>query len=109
MYNYGEMQRIPMDPKIIEEIQRSPGMLAEQAGHTPGWLSGWGGPGMYQIFARLPVEERLTYAAVLDGNTTVSAIEVATGLTNTQIGMGLSGLQKRGLVSKAEVVSEAGI
>jgi len=94
-YNYSKMRRITVDPKIIEEIKRSPVMTAEQGS---GWLSSWGNPNMYQIFATMPMEERLTYAAVLEGATTPEELEVMTGLTTKQVDRGIGGLEKKGLV-----------
>ena len=90
------MGRVPFDPRMVTEIRRSPRMRAEQGG---GWLQGWGGPEQYQEFASLPTFERLTYAAVLEGHTEPSEIEVVTGLSNTQVSGALANLQRRKLVS----------
>ena len=100
MYDYQRMERIPFDVKMIDEIRRSPTMRAEQG---EGWLSSWGGPSQYKVFAQLPMEQRLTYAAVLEGNTTQDQIEVVTGLTSGEVSKGLAELQKRGLVSVERV------
>lgn len=93
------MGRIPVDPKVIREIQRSPAMRAEQG---PGFMQSWGGPKKYQEMARLPMEERLVYAAVLEGHTVSSDIEVVTGLGSEEVGRGLAGLKRRGLVHEEE-------
>ena len=105
-YDYQAMRRLPLDPKIAEEISRSPVMSREQG---PDFLSGWGGPQGYQMFARLPMEERLVYASILEGATTTSEMEVMTGLAPGEISIGLSGLQKRGLVKTQAVVTEEGL
>lgn len=95
-YDYMGMERVPMDPRLVEKIRRSPVASAEQGA---GWLGGWGGPGMYGVFASLPHDPRLTYAAVLEGHGTSSEIEVVTGLTEKQVTAALAYLDKKGLVS----------
>jgi len=90
------MGRVPFDPKMVQEIQRSPRMRAEQGGD---WLQDWGGPSGYVEFAGLPTFERLTYAAVLEGHTEPSEIEVVTGLSSTQVSGALTSLQRKSLVS----------
>lgn len=92
--NYNDMKRLPMDPKMVREISRSPQMSAEQGG----FLSGWGGSSGYIKFAKMPTNERLVYAAVLEGNTDSSAIEVVTGLSGKEVNGALSKLGRQGLV-----------
>lgn len=92
---YSDLRRLPIDPKMVKEIQSSPRMYAEQGG---GFLESWGGPGMYQVLSRLPVEERLVYASIIDGATTPSEIEVMTGLTPQEVNKGIEGLQKRRMI-----------
>lgn len=96
-YDYGRMRRLSVDPKMIEEIQRSPRMSAEQQGAP--FLGWYGGLGQYQVFSRLPMEQRLVYAAVLEGHTTPSEVEVITGLSPEEVSRGLGELEGRGLVS----------
>lgn len=95
-YNYDKMRRLPFDPKMAKEIARSPAMSAEQG---PNFLSSWGGPSQYRMFAKLPMCERLVYASVLEGATTPGEMEIKTGLTSTEVSKGLGKLQKKGLVS----------
>lgn len=92
---YFRMRRIPVDPKVIDVIQRSPQMMREQGGD---FMSGWGGPVRYQQLARLPMETRICYAAVLEGTTEEAQIEIVTGLTSEEVAKGLADLQSRGLV-----------
>lgn len=100
--DYGAMRRVPVDPRVVRKIQRSPQMMREQGA---GFMSGWGGPNMYRQLASYPVKARLTYAAILDGTTDKSQIEVVTGLTTREVDDGLDWLQKKGLVQvEAEVI-----
>jgi len=100
-YDYGGMRRVAVDPRIVVEIGRSPKMTAEQG---VGFMSGWGGPSQYQVLARLPMEERLVYASVLEGASSSFEMEEMTGLTGREVEEGLAGLQKRGLVDIGEIV-----
>lgn len=100
-YDYEGMRRVPVDPRWIRKIQESPRMRAEQ---SPEFLSGWGGPTQYQFLAKLPVEERLTYAAVLEGYTTPSEIEGVTGLESAEVSRGLAGLRRRKLIREEQVI-----
>ena len=100
-YDYEKMKRIPVDIRLVEEIERGAKMRSEQG---EGWLAGWGGPSGYRFFASLPMEERLVYAAVLENYSTKSEIGDITGLTSKQVDEGLGGLRKRGLVSEEKVM-----
>lgn len=102
-YDYGKMRRIPVDPRWIEKVEASPRMVAEQGA---GFMQGWGGPTQYRVLAQLPVEERLTYAAVLEGYTAPEEIEVVTGLARGEVSRGLAGLKRRGLVSEPKLGGE---
>ena len=92
--------RLPVDPRIVEQISRSPAMLAEQG---PGFMQSWGGPQMYQEMSRAPVEARVVYYGVVGGTTSPSELEVITGLDKASVGKGLQWLQKKGYVSVEEV------
>ncbi len=102
-YSYDKMRRIPVDPRVVEEISKSSGMLTEQGGHA-GLMPSWGGSAQYEVFSQLPMEERLVYAAVLEGTTAPDQIEIVTGLDAKEVSEGLRGLQKRRLVSVEEVL-----
>lgn len=93
------MERIPIDPRAVKKIQRSPYMMAEQGA---GFLEAWGGPDAYRTLAHLPEPERLTYEAVMEGSTTPSEIEAMTGLTSEQISRALTVLEKKRLVDIAQ-------
>jgi len=88
-----------VDPRVIDRIQRSPAMRYEQG---EGFMSGWGGPAQYQQLARLPKEQRLCYAAVLEGVGDADQIGVVTGLSPEEVSRGLGGLQQRGLITVEE-------
>jgi len=90
------MGRIPVDPRVIEKIQRSPTMAGEQGGD---FMQGWGGPSVYQTLAALPKNDRMVYAAVLDGTTTSDQIEIVTGLSTGEVSKSLNALKGQGLVS----------
>ena len=93
-------KRIPFDPKIAEDISRSPAMLAEQG---PSFLSSWGGTEVYQEMSKGPMEARVVYYAVMEGNIDPSQIEVATGLDTREVSKGLSWLEQKGYVEVGEI------
>lgn len=95
--NFGK--RIPCDPRVIDKIQRSPSMMAEQGS---AFLASWGGPGQYQMAARLPVKQRVTYYAVESGLQTSEEISIATDLSVDDVESSLTQLAKKGLVSLGE-------
>jgi len=90
--DYG--RRLPLDPRMVQKIQRSPEMMAEQGD----FLSDWGGPAMYQLLAELPTNQRMTYLAVYQGLTTSEEISIATDLPVGQVESALTSLGKRGLI-----------
>lgn len=97
-YDYGKLKRVSVDPAVVEGIRRSPRMLAEQG---PGFMESWGGPSMYQTLAKLPMRQRLTYAACLDNYGTADEIASVTGLSVAEVDKALAELQEQGLVAKA--------
>jgi len=96
--NYNNLRRVPLDPRAIEKIQKSPVMMKEQEG-APLWNT-WGSPSQYRFYASLPLEERLVYDAVTSGCETESEIRDVTGLGSKEVDMGLRGLQMRGVVTR---------
>ena len=96
MPDYEGMRRLSVDPRMVQEIQRSPSMRAEQGAD---FMQGWGGPEQYQMLARMPVPERLTYVAVSEGYTEPSEIEVVTGLTSGEVSGALADLRRRKLIA----------
>lgn len=102
-YDYDAARRLPVDPRIVRQVSKSPDMLAEQGAS---WMEGWGGPEGYAIMSELPTSSRLTYMAVLEGYVEPKEIEGITGLSATEVSLGLADLQKRRLVSGGEPVYE---
>ncbi len=94
-------RRLPVDTRIISDIQRSPQMRAEQG---PSWLSEWGGPQGYKMQADMSESVRVTYNAVLEGYGTEPDIRDATGLSSGEVSSSLTTLQWRGLVEVGQVV-----
>jgi len=94
-FDYESLRRIPMDPRMLERIQRSSEMVSEQGD----LMAGWGGPSVYKILIQLPTNQRLCYAAILEGHTTEDQIGIVTGLSPEEVSGSLSSLQNRGLVS----------
>ena len=96
---FGEI--LPVDPRMIEEIQSSRVMSGEQG---PGWMQEWGGPEMYQEMSQAPVTARMVYYAALEGFTSPDQIEVATGLSKGEVSSGVSWLRRKGYVAAEEVI-----
>jgi len=96
-FNYAQLRGNPnIDPAMVDRIMRNSSMLSEQGS---GWLAGWGGPAAYMVLARLPIRERLVYAAVLDGYGENADIADVTGLALGDVGAGLATLKDKGLIS----------
>jgi CRP-like cAMP-binding protein len=98
--DYNSLRRIPVDPRVIERIQKSSEMQYEQGSD---FMSGWGGPARYRALTKLPMEQRICYAAILEGVTTEDQIGIVTGLSPEETSRGLAGLQAKGLVSVEKV------
>lgn len=92
--DYGRNMR--MDSRMVDEIQRSPQMMQEQGGSA--WLADWGGPGAYIYWSKQPLNERMTYFAVLEGYSTSQDIADVTGLAKADVTRALTKLSKQGLV-----------
>lgn len=87
--------RLPVDPRLIERIQKSSKLLTEQ-GTT--FMGSWGGPTQYKTFAKLGKNTRGVYAATLEGATTEEEIEAATGLPKWLVIISLNHLKSKGLI-----------
>ena len=85
----------PVDPRLVEGIQKYPVMVEEQG---VGFLEEWGGPDQYKELVKFPVEERAVYAAILDGNADQDTIEIITGLSLLDVNESLYSLKDVGLV-----------
>lgn len=94
------LRRLPVDPRIVEEIQRSPSMSGEQG---TGFMQQWGGPQQYRLMASLPPTTRLVYESILSGTSDPSLIEIETGLDIKDINAAISSLKDKGLVHEEEV------
>ena len=99
--DYQKMKRIPVDPRVIDRIQRSARMSYEQGS---GFMKSWGGPTRYKTLTKMPQHPRLAYAAILEGHTTDNAIKMVTGLSQAQLTRALTHLRNKGLI-KIEQVS----
>ena len=95
-------RRLPMDTKIIRDIQRSPSMSAEQGSS---WLSEWGGPGGYSFWAKQPLSDRVVYFAVTEGYSTQKDIRDATGLSSGEVSTSLTKLERKGLIETGVVTA----
>ena len=95
MPSYEKYRRLPFDTRMVQEIQGSPSMRAEQGSQ---FLSSWGGSRGYQTMATMPPEQRMVYRAVEDGITESHEIAQVTGLSNSEVQSALVVLSKRGLV-----------
>jgi DNA-directed RNA polymerase specialized sigma24 family protein len=91
--NYGKT--LPIDPRMIEIIQRSPKMLSEQGD----LMAEWGGPEMYKVLARLPVNQRMTYFAVKAGIKTPEEISAVLDIPLDEVNSSLDSLVSQGLVT----------
>lgn len=89
------LRELSVDPRVVDMIQRCGDMRGEQGAD---FLAEFGGPTAYRKLAGLPLEERLIYVAVVEGQGTVSDIQARTGLESGEVNRGLEGLRKRGLV-----------
>ena len=91
-----DRSRLPMDPKLVREIQRSSEMVGEQGS---GFMEDWGGPSMYRQMAKIPPVPRVVYYVIRGGTTEPSEIEIVTGLTSKEVSDAIVDLQRRGLVT----------
>jgi len=95
-------KRLPVDPAIVRQIERSPTMLQEQGGAGV-FLRDWGGSYMYQEMSKAPVEARTIYYGVVGGSISPEELQVVTGLSDKEVSKGLKWLQRKGYVSVEEI------
>lgn len=79
--------RTPVDPKLVSQISRSPTMMREQGS---GFMVNYGGVDNYVAFAKMPQNERLVYAAKLEGYSNPDEISIVTGLNLSEVKKTLS-------------------
>ena len=89
--------RIPVDPRVVDRIMRSPSMMAEQG--STFLQNPWGGPVAYQYWAEQPKGKRVTYFAVQSGASEGSEIAVMTGLSESEVDRWLTQLEGEGLIT----------
>ena len=97
---------LPVDPRMIQQIQGNPQMSSEQGS---GLMADWGGPQMYQEMAVLPASVRVTYYAVRGGASNSNDISVQTGLTTKEVDSAVNFLTKRGYISAETVTKDSGL
>ena len=97
-----EKCRVPFDPRMLQRMGSR--AWAEQG---PNPLAFWGGASGYKALAKLPTNERLTYAAVKEGYSSEMDIASITGLDLASVRSGVAGLTQRGLVATKEEVEVA--
>ena len=102
-YDYQRVKRLPVDSRIVNRINRTPKLMAEQG---PGYMQAYGGGQQYMAVAKLTANERMAFFAIQDGFTTAEDIELATGMDVSDAAKALTGLTRKGLVTseKQEVV-----
>ncbi len=96
-------KRLPFDPRMLEKIDRSSTMRAEQGAE---FLQDWGGSAGYQRVAQLHPSTREVYFAVIEGGMTPEQLEVMTGLSKAEVARGRSELLREGLITEEDVVVE---
>jgi len=94
MQDYG--RRLPVDPRVVERIERSPTMMSEQG---PSFMATWGGAQKYKRVAKLPVNQRRVYYAVESGIKTPEALAMELRMSEASVEKALSWLEKKGWVS----------
>ena len=98
-----EFERIPVDPRIVQDIQTHRKMRDEQ-GST--FMTKWGGPSEYSKLASMPAPDRLVLMAVKEGYATPATIADVTGLPVDTVNSRVSILKGQGLIEKDEVSKE---
>lgn len=93
--------RLPVDPKIPQDIMRNPTMLAEQGS---GFMESYGGPVNYIDWAHSPMSDRLTFLAIQDQQlSTQSDIAAFTGLSKADVSRSLSRMERKGWIPEGVV------
>ena len=95
--NYTQYRKMPFDPKMAQEIQGSPAMRTEQGGTA--FLSNWGGSQGYQQMSKMSMPERVVYRAVQDGITDEANLSSMTGLSNSEVSVAISSLNRKGFIN----------
>jgi len=94
-----QVANLPIDPRFLSRMDSK--RWAEQ---SPTFLQAYGGASGYARLAKLPVKERLAYAAVKEGYGTDEEIASVTGLDLKEVSSALSSLETKGLVATEETL-----
>jgi len=100
--NFGA--RIPVDPRVVERIQKSPSMSAEQGGTL---MESWGGPQEFKEVARLPRDQREVFYAILTGVEDPDELSVILDISPSRVESALSALERRGKIQVKAIPLEA--
>lgn len=98
----GYGKRLPVDPRVIDRIQRSPTMMGEQG---TGFMQSWGGPTKYKDVSRLTRNQRTCLYAVEGGLSTAEEISIALDVPVSKVETVLAQLERKGLV-KLEAIPQ---
>lgn len=99
-YDYERVRKLPVDARIVDEINRTPIFLREQG--SP-FMSHYGGASTYIAVSKLTGDERVAFYAVQDGFDNAADIAGATGMSESDASKALSSLQTKGYVSSGQV------
>lgn len=94
------LERLPVDLRIVEEIERSSAMRREQGS---GFLQRWGGPSKYAYYARMPELEKRLLEALFDGWCTLDALTNVLNVSRREASVALESLKRKGLVKTVEI------
>jgi len=92
-------RRLPVDTRMVREIQSSARMSAE----NPNLMNEWGGVGAYTYWAKQPLADRLVFFATRAGYDTPQAIADVTDLKTTEVNRSIGKLTAQGFITVGEV------
>ena len=95
-------RRLPIDSKMVQEIQSDPQMSQEQG---TGFMSDWGSPGAYQYWSRQPLSDRMVFYATQAGYNTPQAIADVTSLKIKDVNKSIGKLTEQGFLAVGEVTA----
>jgi len=100
MRTTSQYERLPVDPRIVRQVQGDSRMSREQG---PGFMQRWGGAQNYMQASSMPVNQRVVYMAIGEGFVSPDAIIVATGLGVRDVNKALEELERLGYVETGVV------
>jgi len=92
-----KLMRSPIDPRMVEEIERSPQMSREQGAS---FLARYGGPTVYKKLTKLSPVERSVWVSGQLGNTDADSVGMAEGLDTSVAQKCIDRLKALGLWSQ---------